>query len=82
MMNSHFCVFNNVDTLLVLSVPHAALDSGKTKIELVKEEVLNIHCPFTWSSILCMLAFSSVCLCLVHCYYKKYDAKLKIQSNV
>ena len=82
MMNSHFCVFNNVDTLLALSVPHAALDSGKAKIELVKEEVLNIHCSFKLSGIFCILALSSVCLCLVHCYYKRYDAMLKMQSNV
>ena len=31
-INSHSGVFNNVDTLLGLSVSHGALDSGKTKI--------------------------------------------------
>ena len=36
-------VFNNVDTLLALSVSHGALDSSKTKMELVKEEALNIY---------------------------------------
>ena len=41
-MNSHSGVFNNVDNLLVLSVSHGALDSGKTKMELVKDEALNI----------------------------------------
>ena len=51
-------VFNNVETLLALSVSYGALDSGKTKVELVKEEALNI-CPFTWSGFLCVLALSS-----------------------
>ena len=76
-MNSHSGVFNNVDTLLALSVSHSALDSGKTKMELVKEEALNICSPFKWSGFLCVLALSSVCLCFVHCYYKSYDAMLK-----
>ena len=31
-MNSQSGVFNNVGTLLVLSVSHGALDSGKTKM--------------------------------------------------
>ena len=76
-MNSHSGVFNNVDTLLALSVSHSALDSDKTKTELVKEEALNICSPFKWSGFLCVLALSSVCLCSVHCYYKSYHAMLK-----
>ena len=35
----------NVETLLALSVSYGALDSGKTKMELVKEEALNTF-PF------------------------------------
>ena len=49
-------VFNNVDTLLALSVSHGALDSSKTKMELVKEEALNICNAFKWSDFLCVLA--------------------------
>ena len=41
-LNSHSGVFNNVDTLFALSVWHGPLDSGKSKMELVKEEALNI----------------------------------------
>ena len=68
-MNSHSGVFNNVDTLLALSVSHGdTLDSAKTKMELVKEESLNIWGPFKWSGFLCVLALSSPCLCFVHCY--------------
>ena len=76
-MNSHSGVFNNVDTLLALSVSHSALDSSKTKLDLVKEEACNICSPFKWSGFLCVLALSSVCLCFVHCYYKSYEAVLK-----
>ena len=45
-MKSHYGVFNNVDTLLALSVSHGALDSPKTKMELVLQEALNICSPF------------------------------------
>ena len=62
-MNSYCGVFNNVNTLLASSVSHGALDSGKTKMELVKEETLNICKPFKWSDFLYVLALSSVCLC-------------------
>ena len=48
-MNSHSDVFNNVDTLSALSVSHGAFDSGKTEMELVKEEALNICSQFKWS---------------------------------
>ena len=76
-MNSQPDVFNNVDTLLALSSSHSALDSGKTKIELVNEEALNICSPLKWSLFLCVLSLFSVCLCFVHCYCKSYDAMLK-----
>ena len=69
-MNNPYGVFNNVDTLLALSVSHGALDSSKTKMELVKEEALNICSPFKWSGFLCAPALSSACKCSVHCYYK------------
>ena len=45
-MNSHSGVLNNVGTLLALSASYGALDSGKTKMELMKEEALNICSPF------------------------------------
>ena len=76
-MNSHCGVFNNAETLLALSVSHGALDSGKRKMELVKEEALNICIPFKWSGFFCVVALSSVCLCFVYCFYKSYDAILQ-----
>ena len=76
-MNSHSGVFNNVDTLLALSVSHSALDSGKTKMELMKEEALNIWGPFKWLDFVCVLALSPVCLWFVYCCYESYDAMLK-----
>ena len=45
-INSQSVVFNNVDTLLALSVSHGVLDSPKTKMELVLQEALNICSPF------------------------------------
>ena len=45
-MNRHSGVFNRVAILLASSVSHSALDSGKTKKELVKEDALNICCTF------------------------------------
>ena len=57
-MNNHSGVFNNVDTSLASSVPHGALDSGKTKMKLVKEERLNICSSIKWSGFLCVLALS------------------------
>lgn len=78
-MNSPSGIFTNVDTLtLALSVSHDALDSGKTKMELVKKEASKICCPFKWSEVLCVLAL--VCLCFVNCYYKRYDVMLT--SNI
>ena len=66
-MNSHFGVFNNVDILLALSVSHGALNSGKTKMELVKEEALNICSPYKWSGFLCvsLLYLQFVCVLFI-----------------
>ena len=41
-MKNHSVVFNNTDTLLTVLVSHGALNSVKTKTEMVKEEALNI----------------------------------------
>ena len=74
--NNHSGVFNNVDTLLALSVSHGALGSGRTKMELKKEEPLVFCIPFKWLGFLCVLTLSSV-ICFVYSYYKSYDAMLK-----
>ena len=66
-MNSYSGVFNNVETLLALSVLHGAPDSDKSKMELVKEEAVNICSPSKCSGFLHVLVLSSVCLCFVHC---------------
>ena len=62
-MNSYYGVFNNVNTWIALSVSHGALDSGKTKMELVKKEILNICSPFKCSGISYVIVLSSVYLC-------------------
>ena len=63
--------------MLALSVSHGALNSGKIKMKLVKEEELSICNPLKWSGFLSVLDLSSVCLCFVYCYYKSYDTVLK-----
>ena len=45
-INNESVVFSNFDTLLALSVSHGALDSRRTKMELVLKEALNICSPF------------------------------------
>ena len=72
-------VFNNVDTLLALSISHGSLDSGKNK--MVNEEALINCCPLRCSGFLQLLTLSSVCLRFVHCYYKRYDTKLKYKRK-
>ena len=67
-LNSEFCAnyssfvkvinsYSNAETLLVLSVSQNGPHSGKTKIELVKEEAFNICSPFKWSGFVCVLAY-------------------------
>ena len=36
--------------------------------------------PFKWSDFLCVLALSSVCLCFVHSYFKRFDTILKYKT--
>ena len=44
-MNNHSGAFNNADNLLALSISHGALDSGKTKMELVVPSTPLKHNP-------------------------------------
>ena len=55
-LNSHPGVLNNVGILLTLLVSYDAIDSSKTKMELVKEEALNI---------IIHLNGQAVCVCLL-----------------
>ena len=61
-MNSYSGVFNNADTLLALSASYGALNSGKTKMELVKEEARNICSTFKPSG-----PYVRAC-CIVHLF--------------
>ena len=42
LINNNPGVFNSIDTILAISVSHNALDTNKTKGELVQREALNI----------------------------------------
>ena len=70
LLNNNPGVFNSIDTILAISVSHNALDTNKTKGELVQREALNICSAYRWCGFLCVLALSSVSLSTVQCYYK------------
>ena len=62
LMNNNPGVFNSIETILAISVSHNALDTNKTKGELVQREALNICSAYRWCGFLCVLALSSVLL--------------------
>ena len=77
LLNNNPGVFNSIDTILAISVSHNALDTNKTKAELVQREALNICSAYRWCGFLCVLALSSVSLSTVQCYYKSFGSSLK-----
>ena len=77
LIKKHSKVFSSVDTILAISVSHSALDSNKTKGELVQNEAINIYTSFKWAGFLCVLALASVCSSSVQCYYKSTGSILK-----
>ena len=56
LLNNNPGVFNSIDTILAISVYHNALDTNKTKVELVQREALNICCAYRWCGFLCVKA--------------------------
>ena len=60
LLNNNPGVFNSIDTILAISVSHNALDTNKTKGELVQREASNICSTYRWCRFLCVLALSSV----------------------
>ena len=70
LLNNNPGVFNSIDTILAISVSHNALDTNKTKEELVQREALNICSAYRWCGFLCVLALSSVSLSTFQCYLK------------
>ena len=70
-------IFDNIDSILAMSVSHDSLDSGKIKAELVKQEAMHICDAFKWSGFLCVLALASVCSSRVQCYYKNIGSLVK-----
>ena len=58
LLNNNPGVFNSMDTILPISFSHNALDTNKTKGELVQRETLNICSAYKWCGFLCVLALS------------------------
>ena len=83
LISKHSKVFSSIDAMLAISVSHNALNSNKTKGELVLNEAINICTSFKWAGFLCVLAsvdislfkFSSMLL-------QKHWVNIKVQTNV
>ena len=58
LLNNNPGVFNSIDTILPISFSHNALDTNKTKGELVQRETLSICSAYRWCGFLCVLALS------------------------
>lgn len=82
MLEKHHNLFQSHNSVLALSVSHAALDSGGQVEKLVqKEAVLNLK-DKTWSSFLRLLALSSVTDQNIYCYYPDIGLeKFKVLMN-
>ena len=76
-ISRHSNVFISIDAILAISVSHNALNSNKTKGELVQNEAVNICTFFNWSGFLCVLGLASACSSSDHCYYKNTGWILK-----
>ena len=57
---SNKTIFSSIYTILAISVSHNALDSNKTKGELVQNEAINICTSFKWTGFLCALGLASI----------------------
>ena len=57
---SNKTIFGSIDTILAISASHNALDSNKTKGELVQNEAINICTSFKWTGFLCALGLASI----------------------
>ena len=55
LLNNNPDDFNSIGTILAISVSHNALDTNKTKGELVQKEALNIFSANSWCGFLCAL---------------------------
>ena len=81
LISKHSKVFSSIDTILAISVSHNALDSNKTKGELVQNEAINICTSFKWAGFLCVLGLASVCSSSVQCYYKNTGSMLRYKPK-
>ena len=55
LLNNNPDDFNSIGIILAISVSHNALDTNKTKGELVQKEALNIFSANSWCGFLCAL---------------------------
>ena len=82
LISKHSKVFSSIDTILAISVSHNALDSNKTKGELVQNKALNIYTFSKWAGFLCVLGLVSVCSSSGSILLQKHWVNIKVQTNV
>ena len=70
-------VFSTIVTILAISVSDNAVDSNKTKGDLVQKEAINICTSFQWAGFLCILCLASICSSSVLCNNKSPWSILK-----
>ena len=67
LIGKHSKVFSSIDTVLAISVSHNALNSNKTRGELVQNEAINKCTFFTWAGFLCVLGLAPICSSSIYC---------------
>ena len=73
------CQFSNFKKIFVLLVSHDALDSDKTAADLLKEEACLVLKDKAWSSLVCILALSTVICRNIETHYPDCGtSKLKL----
>ena len=77
LISKHAKFFSSIYTILAISVSRNALDSNKTKGELVQNEAITTSTSFKWAGFFCVLGLASVCSSSVQCYYKSTGSLLK-----
>ena len=81
-ISRHSNVFISIDAILAISVSHNALNSNKTKGELVQNEAVNI-CTFFYLGWVFMCPWSCISLFKFRSLLlQKYWVNIKVQTNV
>ena len=81
LISKHSEVFSSIDTILATSVSHNALNSNKTKGELVQNEAISICTSFKWAEFL-SLVLHQFLFKFTLMLLQKHWVNIKVQTNV